>query len=106
MGDAMRRKRSKRAAIREHAARRVEAAWTCVNVLCPDLSLDDRKSLAKRFLDLGDEGHEAPRPTQISPAQVSEMVWRNSKCANRYCSQVLFSRELADELNEFFKLED
>ena len=32
-------------------------------------------------------------------------VWRHSQCANRYCSMVLFSQEMADELNEFFRPE-
>jgi hypothetical protein len=36
---------------------------------------------------------------------VQEIVWRNSQCANRYCSMVLFSRELSDELNDFFRRE-
>ena len=102
----MRRKRSERAAIRERAARRVEAAWNCVNVLRPDLSLEGRKDLARQFLDLGRDDYRPPAPIRITPAQVSEIFWQHSQCANRYCSQVLFSRELADELNEFFKLED
>ena len=102
----MSRNRSQRAAIKELAARRVEAAWSCVNVLRPDLSLDDRKALASRFLDLGREGYDAPKPIHISPAQVQEIVWRNSQCANSHCSMLLFSWEIAEELNEFFRQED
>jgi hypothetical protein len=37
---------------------------------------------------------------------VESIVWPNSQCANRYCSMVLFTNEIADELNEFFKPED
>lgn len=103
MGEQQRRKK---AAIRERAARRVEAVWTCVNVLRPDLPLDDRKELARTFLDLGREDFQPPAPIRITPAQVEKIVWRNSQCANRFCSMVLFSREFAEELNEFFKLED
>ena len=93
-------------AIRLKARQRVEAAWTCVSTLCPDLPLHDRKALAWKILDLsrGEEQPPAP-PIQITPAQVSEIVWRNFQCANRYCSAVLFTREIAEELNEFFKLE-
>jgi len=32
---------------------------------------------------------------EINPAQVQEMVWRNSQCVNRCCSMLLFSREMA-----------
>jgi hypothetical protein len=88
--------------IKELAARRVEVVWACVNVLRPDLPLENRKALAERFLDLGREDYRPPAPIRISPAQVQETVWRNSQCANRHCSIVLFSRELADEINEFF----
>jgi hypothetical protein len=99
--------RSRRAAVKELAARRVGAVWTCLGVLCPDLPLPDRKALAETVLDLSrGERPAAPKRNEISPAQVQEMVWRNSQCANRYCSMLLFSRELADELNEFFRPED
>ena len=99
----MSRDRRQRAAVKELAARRVEAVWTCVNALCPDLSLPDRKALAEKVLDLSrGESPAAPKRIEISPAQVQEMVWRNSQCANRYCSMLLFSQEMADELNEFF----
>jgi hypothetical protein len=38
--------------------------------------------------------------------QVSEIVWRNSQRANRHCSMVLFPELIAEELNEFFRLEE
>jgi hypothetical protein len=102
----MRRDRKQRAAIRELAAQRVEAVWTCIGILCPDLGLPDKKALATKMLDLcRGETDSSPRIT-ITPAQVQEIVWRTSQCANRYCSMVLFSREMADELNEFFGQED
>ena len=94
-------KRKQRAAIRELAARRVQAAWSCVNVLRPDLSLADRKALATKVLDLC--RRDTPPPVRITAAQVQEIVWRNSQCANRYCSMVLFSREIAEEINGLFE---
>ena len=94
--------RRRRKAIRQLAATRVEAVWNCVNVLRPDLPLEDRKALAAKILDLGREGYRPPAPIRISKAQVAEMVWRNSQCANRSCSMLLFAEELAKELNEFF----
>ncbi len=74
-----------------------------MNVLRPELSVDERKKLATNFLDLAREGPQPPRLIQITAAQIEEMVWQHSQCANRYCSMVLFSCELAAELNEFFR---
>ena len=103
MGQARRR----RAAIRELATRRVEAVWTCLGVLCPDLPLLNRKALAETVRDIcrGENQAEAKR-IEINPAQVQEIVWRHSQCVNRHCSMLLFSRELAEELNEFFNPEE
>jgi len=36
---------------RQLAARRVEAVWTCLRVLCPDLALEAKKELARKVLD-------------------------------------------------------
>ncbi len=102
----MSQERRRRAEIRKRAAQRVEAVWSCVNVLRPDLPLDDRKDLARMFLDLGREDYVAPKPIRISPAQVTEIVWRNFQCANRFCSAVLFGELIAEELNEFFRQEE
>ncbi len=103
----MSRKRNQRAAIRELAARRVEAALTCLDILRPNLALADRKALAAKLLDLcRGEIQAVAKMTEITPAQVQEIVWRNSQCANHYCSMVLFSREIAEELNEFFRQEE
>jgi hypothetical protein len=103
MGQARRRK----AAIKELAAKRVGAVWTCLGVLCPEMPLPDRKVLAETVLDLTrGKRPAAPKQIQISPAQVQEIVSRNLQCANRYCSMLLFSRELAAELNEFFNPEE
>jgi hypothetical protein len=71
-----------------------------VNVLCPDLPLSDRKRIAQQVLDLC--RGEAPALIRINAAQVQEIVWRNSQCVNRHCPMVLFSRDIAEELNEFF----
>jgi hypothetical protein len=103
MGEA----RRKKIAIKELAARRVEAVWACLGVLRPEMPLPDRKVLAEKVLDLCFERTEPPPPTiRISPAQVQEIVWRNLQCANRHCSMVLFSDEIAEELNEFFSQDE
>jgi hypothetical protein len=46
------RERRVRAEIKQLAARRVEAVWACLGVLCPDLPLIERKVLAEKVLDL------------------------------------------------------
>lgn len=94
--------RRRRAEIRKRAAQRVEAVWTCLNVLRPDLPLAERKELAIKVLDLC--RGEAEQAVRIKAAQVQEIVWRNMQCVNRHCPLLLFSREIADELNEFFNV--
>jgi hypothetical protein len=103
MGEKRRHQIAKDKAIRQLAIQRVEAVWTCLDVLCPDLVLEPKKVLAEKVLDLSRGEDRKPPQIMITPAQVQEIVWRNSQCANRYCSMVLFSREIAEELNEFFE---
>jgi hypothetical protein len=95
-----------RAAIKIAACQRVEAVWTCLGVLRPDLTPQGKKALAEKVFELSRGKDQKPPQIKITPAQVQEIVWRNSQCANRYCSMVLFSREIAEELNEFFKGEE
>ena len=100
MQNTVSRNRRRRRVIRAAATQRVEAAWTCVNALCPDFSLSARKGIAQKVLDLC--RGETPARIRINAAQVQEIVWRNSQCVNPHCPMVLFSRELAEELNAFF----
>ena len=95
-----------RAAIKLAARQRVEAVWTCLGVLCPDMALRAKKVLAEKVLDLSrGEEHKPPR-IMITPAQVSSIIWSNMQCINPRCPMVLFTREIAEELNEFFKGEE
>ena len=71
----------------------------------PDLETQEKKKLAKKILDLA-SGHWPPPPVKIIPAQVQEMVWRNMQCIQPRCSMILFSNQIADELNEFFHPEE
>jgi hypothetical protein len=93
-------------AIKLAARQRVDAVWTCLDILCPDLELKAKNVLAEKVLDLSRGEEQKPPRIKITPAQVSSIIWPNSQCANRYCSMVLFSNEIADELNEFFKPEE
>jgi hypothetical protein len=95
-----------RAAIKIAACQRVEAVWTCLGVLCPDLTPQAKKALAEKVFDLcRGEDQKAPR-IMITPAQVSSIVWPNMQCINPRCPMLLFSNQIAEELNEFFKQED
>jgi hypothetical protein len=96
----------KRAATKLAARQRVKDVWTCLDILCPDLALEAKKVIAREALNLTREEERKPPRIMITPAQVASIVWPNSQCANRYCSMVLFTNEIADELNEFFKPEE
>jgi hypothetical protein len=95
-----------RAAIKLAAHQRVEAVWTCLDVLCPDLTPQAQKELARKVLDLSrGEDRKAPK-IMITPAQVTSIIWGNMQCINPRCPMLLFSNQIAEELNEFFKQED
>jgi len=106
----MGRNRSERpevsAAIKLAARQRVEAVWTCLCVLCPDLTPQDKKVLAEKMLDLSRGEDRKPPRIMITPAQVTSIIWANMQCINPHCPMLLFSNQIADELNEFFKQEE
>ena len=93
-------------AVRVEAKRRVETAWNCVGLLCPDVTLQQRKVFAQNILDLCSGEEQTPPRIQITPAQVQEIVGRNMQCIHWHCPMVLFSDQIAAELNEFFKGEE
>ena len=90
-------------AIKELAHQRVVAALNCVNALCPGLDSSGKRLMANQILTLGD-GEYRPIPRkQITEAQVTETVWRNMQCIQHGCPMLLFGKQLADEINEFFR---
>ena len=95
-----------RAAIKLAARQRVEAVWTCLGVLCPDMTPQEKKALAEKVFDLcRGKDQKAPR-IMITPAQVTSIIWSNMQCIHPRCPMLLFSNQIADELNEFFKGEE
>jgi hypothetical protein len=106
----MGRNRSERpevpAAIKLATRQRVKAVWTCLDILCPDLALEAKKVIARKALNLNREKEQKLPRIMITPAQVASIIWPNMQCVNPYCSMVLFTREIAEELNEFFKGEE
>ena len=95
-----------RAAIKLAAHQRVEAVWAYLDVLCPDLTPQAQKELARKVLDLSRGEEQKPPRIQITPAQVTSIIWSNMQCINPRCPMLLFSNQIADELNEFFKPEE
>ena len=93
-------------AIKLAARQRVEAVWTCLDVLCPDLTPQAKKALAEKVLDLSRGEDQKPPRIMITPAQVSSIIWPNMQCINPRCPMLLFSNQIADELNEFFRGEE
>jgi hypothetical protein len=95
-----------RAAIKLAARQRVEAVWTCLGVLRPDLTPQGKKALAEKVFELSRGEDRKPPRIQITPAQVTSIVWSNMQCINPRCPMLLFSNQIADELNEFFRGEE
>jgi len=80
-----------------------------LGLLCPDLRGQAKKALAEKVLTLCDgKDRTPPKPPriQITPAQVTSIIWSNMQCINPRCPMLLFSNQIADELNEFFKGEE
>lgn len=85
--------------------RRITTVLAYLNILCPDADLHSRRNLAKQILTLVD-GDDRPLPQpRIADAQVVEMLWRHSQCVHNQtgrCPLLVFGRQLAEEINEFF----
>ena len=93
-------------AIKLAARQRVEAVWACLGVLCPDMTPQEKKALAEKVFELSrGEEQKAPR-IMITPAQVASIIWGNMQCINPRFPMLLFSNQIAEELNEFFKQEE
>jgi hypothetical protein len=70
------------------------------------MALEARKELARKVLDLSRGEDRKPPRIMITSARVASIIWPNSQCINPRCPMVLFTKEIADELNEFFKGEE
>jgi hypothetical protein len=95
-----------RAAIKLAARQRVEAVWTCLGVLRPDMTPQEKKALAEKVFEVSRGEDQKPPRIQITPAQVTSIIWGNMQCINPRCPMLLFSNQIAEELNEFFKREE
>ena len=95
-----------KAAIKVAARQRVEAVWSCLGVLRPDLTPQAKKALAEKVFELSRGEDQKPPRIMITPAQVTSIIWGNMQCINPRCPMLLFSNQIAEEHNEFFKQED
>lgn len=78
------------------------ASLYCALVLRPDLDFKELEKLAQRILALGDEESGLPKITDM---EVTALVWSNSQCVKAQsgtCPLLIFGKQLADRLNEFF----
>jgi hypothetical protein len=55
----------------------------------------------QHFNDCLEALQEKPR-RRITDAQVIEIIWANMQCIKPHCPLLLFGRQIADALNEFF----
>jgi len=74
-------------------------------VLCPELKGEAKKEMARKMLSLVD-GKDRSQPRcpakQINSAQVEEIMWANIQCICPKCPMLLFSKQIAEEINALF----
>jgi hypothetical protein len=90
------------------AQRRIALTLAYLKVVCPGIDLSTRRRLVDSILALVDGEDRRFPERKIADPQVVEMVWRHSQCVLNQtgrCPLLVFGRELADELNEFFTQE-
>lgn len=103
----MSRKRDPKARLVLTSARwKAASAVYCATVLRPDLDEVGKRKLANAILSLGDNQDRTVPKRRITPAAVEEMFFRQAQCVYAKCPMLLFSRQLADELNTFFAEEE
>lgn len=59
----------------------------------------------QHFIDCLQALTEKPK-RRITDSQIVQMIWRNMQCIKPHCPLLIYGRQLADELNEFFWSED
>jgi hypothetical protein len=91
------------------AQRRIALTRVYLRMACPEADNSTRAKHANSILALI-EGDGCKLPQQgITDAQAVEAVWRNSQCIHNRtgkCPLLVFGRQLAEEINEFFKRDE
>jgi hypothetical protein len=87
------------------AQRGIALTSAYLKVICPGIEGSKRTKLVDSILALIDGEDSAMPQRKIADAQVVEMVWRHSQCVLNQtgrCPLLVFGRQLAEEINEFF----
>jgi hypothetical protein len=85
--------------------RRVALTLVYLKMAYPDIDHSTRTKLAGSLLSLIDDHDSAIPQKKITDAHAVEMVWRHSQCVRNQtgrCPLLVFGRQLAEEINEFF----
>jgi hypothetical protein len=90
------------------AQRRAALTHVYLKMACPDIDHSAQARLGDSILALiNGEDSKLPQ-NKITDGQAVEMVWRHSQCVLNQtgrCPLLVFGRQLAEEINEFFKEE-
>jgi hypothetical protein len=91
------------------AQRRVALTSAYLKVISPGIDRSTRTRLVDSILALIDGQNRGLPQKNITDAHAVEMVWRHSQCVRNQtgkCPLLVFGRQLAEEVNEFFKGEE
>ena len=91
------------------AERWIALTHVYLKMACPGIDQNKQTKLAGSILSLIDDRDRAIPQRRITDAQVVEMVWRHSQCVlsqRGKCPLLVFGRQLAEEINEFFAQEE
>jgi hypothetical protein len=89
--------------------RRIALTVAYLKVACPGINQSARTKLADSILSLIDGKNPSVQRKQITDAQAVEIVWRHSQCVLNQtgrCPLLVFGRQLAEEITEFFAEEE
>ena len=85
--------------------RRIALTSAYLKAICPGIDQSKRSKLADSILALITDQDSAMQQRKITDAQIVEMVWRQSQCVLNQtgkCPLLIFNKQLAEEINEFF----
>jgi hypothetical protein len=88
------------------AQRRIALTVAYLKVAHPGIDPRTRTRLVYSILALIDGENRSLPQKKITDAHAVEMVWRHSQCVLNQtgrCPLLVFGRQLAEEINEFFK---
>ena len=89
--------------------RRTALTSAYLKVIYPGIDRSNRTSLVDSILALIDGEDRRLPQKKITDPQAVEMVWRHSQCVRNQtgrCPLLIFGRQLAEEINEFFGEEE